>query len=45
MKKFADLEEQLKIQDLEHREVIYSLERKAVVDKDRFVQVDIEIKL
>ncbi|XP_043576370.1 cilia- and flagella-associated protein 157 [Chiloscyllium plagiosum] len=35
MAKFASLEEQLKHQDEEHNEIIYDLERKAVVDKDR----------
>ena len=36
MKKFADLEEQLKQQEADHKDTIYNLERKAVVDKDRF---------
>jgi len=35
MKKFADLEEQLKQQEADHKDTIYNLERKAVVDKDR----------
>jgi hypothetical protein len=35
MAKFAQMEEQLKNQEEEHKEVIYNLERKAVVDKDR----------
>jgi len=34
-KRFADLEEQLKQQELEHQEIIYTMGRKAVVDKDR----------
>lgn len=35
MAKFAALEEQLKQQEEEHSEIIYNLERRAVVDKDR----------
>ncbi|XP_074654771.1 cilia- and flagella-associated protein 157-like [Tubulanus polymorphus] len=35
MAKFAQMEEQLKRQEEEHKEVIYNLERKQVVDKDR----------
>lgn len=35
MKKFEDMEEKLKIQAEEHKGIIYNLERKAVVDKDR----------
>ncbi|XP_064648997.1 cilia- and flagella-associated protein 157-like [Lineus longissimus] len=35
MAKFAQMEEQLKNQEEEHKEIIYNLERKAVVDKDR----------
>ena len=33
--KFASMEEKLKEQEDDHKEVIYSLERKQVVDKDR----------
>ncbi len=33
--KFAAMEEKLKEQEDDHKEVIYSLERKQVVDKDR----------
>ncbi|XP_032904631.1 cilia- and flagella-associated protein 157 isoform X2 [Amblyraja radiata] len=35
MAKFAALEEQLKQQEEEHSDIIYNLERRAVVDKDR----------
>lgn len=35
MAKFAKMEEELDKQQKEHKEVIYNLERKAVVDKDR----------
>nr|XP_039249586.1 cilia- and flagella-associated protein 157-like [Styela clava] len=35
MKKFADMEEKLRQQAESHKETIYNLERKAVVDKDR----------
>ncbi|XP_067398209.1 cilia- and flagella-associated protein 157 isoform X2 [Emydura macquarii macquarii] len=35
MGKFAALEEQLKKQEEDHKEYIYNLERKAVLDKDR----------
>ncbi|XP_078405763.1 cilia- and flagella-associated protein 157 [Cetorhinus maximus] len=35
MAKFAALEEQLKNQEQKHNEIIYNLERRAVVDKDR----------
>ncbi|XP_032220139.1 cilia- and flagella-associated protein 157 isoform X2 [Nematostella vectensis] len=35
MAKFAKMEEELENQQKEHKEVIYNLERKAVVDKDR----------
>lgn len=37
MAKFAKMEEELERQQKDHKEVIYNLERKAVVDKDRFV--------
>ena len=37
MAKFANMEEELKKQDEAHQEVIYNLERKAVVDKDRYL--------
>lgn len=37
MGKFAALEEQLKKQEEDHKEYIYNLERKAVLDKDRSV--------
>lgn len=36
MAKFAKMEEELEKQQKEHKDVIYNLERKAVVDKDRF---------
>lgn len=35
MAKFAKMEEELEKQQKDHKEVIYNLERKAVVDKDR----------
>lgn len=35
MAKFAKMEEELERQQKDHKEVIYNLERKAVVDKDR----------
>lgn len=35
MAKFAKMEEELEKQQKEHKDVIYNLERKAVVDKDR----------
>jgi len=35
LNKFAEMEELLKSQEVEHKEQIYQLERKAVVDKDR----------
>ncbi|XP_015753145.1 PREDICTED: uncharacterized protein C9orf117 homolog [Acropora digitifera] len=35
MAKFAKMEEELETQQKDHKEVIYNLERKAVVDKDR----------
>nr|XP_056716151.1 cilia- and flagella-associated protein 157 [Euleptes europaea] len=35
MGRFADLEEQLKKQEADHKEYIYNLEKKAVVDKER----------
>jgi hypothetical protein len=35
MAKFAKLENELESNKLEHKDVIYNLERKAVVDKDR----------
>ncbi|XP_038638130.1 cilia- and flagella-associated protein 157 [Scyliorhinus canicula] len=35
MARFAGLEEQLRNQEHEHNEIIYDLERRAVVDKDR----------
>ncbi|XP_067825600.1 cilia- and flagella-associated protein 157 isoform X2 [Heptranchias perlo] len=35
MAKFAALEEQLKNQEKEHNDIVYNLERRAVVDKDR----------
>ena len=37
MAKFAKMEEELEKQQKDHKEVIYNLERKAVVDKDRSV--------
>ena len=43
MNKFADMEKLLKIQEQNHKEQIYQLERKAVVDKDRFVYSNIYI--
>lgn len=36
MAKFAKMEQELEKQQKEHKDVIYNLERKAVVDKDRF---------
>ncbi len=36
MAKFASMEEQLKLQEENHKDVIYNLERKQVVDKDRY---------
>ncbi len=36
--KFAAIEEKLKEQENEHNEVLYELERKQVVDKDRYVK-------
>ena len=36
MAKFAKLEKELESNKVEHEDVIYNLERKAVVDKDRF---------
>jgi hypothetical protein len=35
MAKFAKLEKELESNKVEHKDVIYNLERKAVVDKDR----------
>lgn len=35
MAKFADLEAQLLQKEQDHKDVIYNLERKAVIDKDR----------
>ncbi|XP_076823875.1 cilia- and flagella-associated protein 157-like [Clavelina lepadiformis] len=35
MKKFADMEEKLQTQEKNHQEIIYNLEKKAVVGKDR----------
>ena len=35
MAKFAKLEKELESNKMEHKDVIYNLERKAVVDKDR----------
>ena len=35
MAKFAMMEEDLKKKDQEHKEHIYTLEKKAVMDKDR----------
>lgn len=35
MKSLEDMEKQLEIQDNSHKDKIYTLERKAVVDKDR----------
>lgn len=37
MAKFAKMEDELEKQNKQHKEVIYNLERKAVVDKDRYV--------
>ncbi len=37
MAKFARMEEDLEKQENEHKEQIYQLERKQVVDKDRWV--------
>ena len=37
MAKFARLEKELEGNKVEHKDVIYNLERKAVVDKDRWV--------
>ena len=37
MAKFAGMEDKLKKQEEHHQEVIYTLERKEVVDKDRWV--------
>lgn len=34
--KFAELEEQLKKQEEDHKEFVYNLERKAVLDKERW---------
>ena len=36
MAKFAKLEKELETNKTEHKDVIYNLERKAVVDKDRW---------
>ena len=38
MAKFSNMEDKLKKQEEHHKEVIYNLERKQVVDKDRCVQ-------
>lgn len=38
MARFASMEDKLKKQEEHHQEVIYNLERKQVVDKDRLVQ-------
>ncbi|XP_077162265.1 cilia- and flagella-associated protein 157 isoform X2 [Paroedura picta] len=35
MAKFADMEEQLKKQEADHKEYVYNLEKKAVLDKER----------
>ena len=37
MAKFAQMEQELDNQQTEHKEQIYQLERKQVVDKDRWV--------
>ena len=39
MAKFAQMEQELDNQQTEHKEQIYQLERKQVVDKDRWVDV------
>ena len=36
MAKFAMMEEELKKKDQDHKENIYNLEKKAVMDKDRY---------
>lgn len=36
MAKFAKLEKELEGNKMEHKDIIYNLERKAVVDKDRY---------
>ena len=45
MQSFADLTIKFEKQEKEHTEVVYKLERKAVVDKDRWeVQADPAIR-
>lgn len=37
IEKLAELEQQVKEQDERHTKIIYDLEKKAVIDKDRYI--------